>query len=389
MKPDDVRKLLGGYATDTLTNEERRQLFEAALKDQNLFDTLAEEETLRELLADDTARRELLAAVRPAEAARQRPNWIFGHPFRAAAACVGVVVIAVAIARWQQPGQKFQVAEVRPPAALAGPAASEPPRALAAEPSPRARRVNTGEDQPKNEAMQAKPAERKPVEAKRADKAASADTLAQAPAVQPPTPQAAPPPPAPPAPAVAEFRAQQQPTQQAGTAGGGLQQPVQDRAQQQPARERAQQQPVRENVQIAAETTGSKAPSRRASIAMSPIMQLRDQQAGPERARLTRRLADGTETEIPAWAAIARTDLVRLYLTAPVTGQVEVSVRDGTGASRQIYLGAVSPGQAIDIPVDGPPGTRVITVSIAQEGPAQALASQTARRSFEIPFTVR
>jgi hypothetical protein len=122
---------------------------------------------------------------------------------------------------------------------------------------------------------------------------------------------------------------------------------------------------------------------------MSPIMQLRDQQAGTERARLTRRLADGTETEIPAWAAIARTDLVRLYLTAPVTGQVEVSVRDGAGASRQIYAGAVSAGQAIDIPVDGPPGTRVVTVSIAQERPVQALASQAVRRSFEIPFTVR
>ena len=54
--------VLGGYATGTLTSEERRQLFEAALQDQNLFDTLAEEETLRDLLSDSGLRRELLAA---------------------------------------------------------------------------------------------------------------------------------------------------------------------------------------------------------------------------------------------------------------------------------------------------------------------------------------
>ena len=31
MSRDDIRKLLGGYATDTLSEEERRTLFEAAL----------------------------------------------------------------------------------------------------------------------------------------------------------------------------------------------------------------------------------------------------------------------------------------------------------------------------------------------------------------------
>ncbi len=44
--PKSWEQILGGYATDTLTEEEKRQLFEAALHDQTLFDTLADEEAL-------------------------------------------------------------------------------------------------------------------------------------------------------------------------------------------------------------------------------------------------------------------------------------------------------------------------------------------------------
>ena len=52
MKRDDIDKLLGGYATGTLTAEEREALFAAALEDQQLFEALAGEEPLRELLQD-------------------------------------------------------------------------------------------------------------------------------------------------------------------------------------------------------------------------------------------------------------------------------------------------------------------------------------------------
>ncbi len=64
MNRDDIRKLLGGYATGTLTDEERKELFAAALEDQELFNALADEEALRELLADSAYRRELAAALR-------------------------------------------------------------------------------------------------------------------------------------------------------------------------------------------------------------------------------------------------------------------------------------------------------------------------------------
>src|SRR5664279_121709 len=62
MSPEDIKKLLGGYATGTLTTEEQQALFAAALEDQELFDALAREQSLRDLLRDPAARAELLSA---------------------------------------------------------------------------------------------------------------------------------------------------------------------------------------------------------------------------------------------------------------------------------------------------------------------------------------
>lgn len=59
----DARKLLGGYATGTLTEEERQALFAAALEDQELFNALAEEETLRQYLGDPQFRNDLQEAI--------------------------------------------------------------------------------------------------------------------------------------------------------------------------------------------------------------------------------------------------------------------------------------------------------------------------------------
>ncbi len=53
----DPKRLLGGYATDSLTDAERRELLRAALDDQALFDTLVEEEGVRGSPADAEARR--------------------------------------------------------------------------------------------------------------------------------------------------------------------------------------------------------------------------------------------------------------------------------------------------------------------------------------------
>ena len=65
LPPDEIRKLLGGYATGTLTPAEEAALFAAALEDQELFDALAREQALRDHLRDPAMRAELLAALAP------------------------------------------------------------------------------------------------------------------------------------------------------------------------------------------------------------------------------------------------------------------------------------------------------------------------------------
>jgi hypothetical protein len=63
MSEHDLNKLLGGFSADTLTAEEKQQLYSAALQDQELFNALADEQVLKELLADPVVRRRLLQAL--------------------------------------------------------------------------------------------------------------------------------------------------------------------------------------------------------------------------------------------------------------------------------------------------------------------------------------
>ena len=65
MTNDEARKLLWRYATGSLTEAERKALFEAALEDQELFDELAGEQALKEVLDEPGARQRLLAALEP------------------------------------------------------------------------------------------------------------------------------------------------------------------------------------------------------------------------------------------------------------------------------------------------------------------------------------
>lgn len=60
MSDHDLETLLGGFAADTLTPEEKARVYSAALHDQQLFDALADEQALKELLADPAVRRRLL-----------------------------------------------------------------------------------------------------------------------------------------------------------------------------------------------------------------------------------------------------------------------------------------------------------------------------------------
>src|SRR5271157_4243663 len=99
MSPEDIKKLLGGYATGTLTAEEQQALFAAALEDQELFDALAREQSLRDLLRDPAARAELLSALDAPASRFGFWQWL-RRPVVAGLATACVVAIAV-IAVWQ------------------------------------------------------------------------------------------------------------------------------------------------------------------------------------------------------------------------------------------------------------------------------------------------
>jgi hypothetical protein len=95
---DDPKRLVGGYATESLTEGERRDLLRAALQDQGLFDTLVEEEGLRELLADPAARERVLAGLdRPGPWERWRAFFVRPATLADLLAATAALVLALAV----------------------------------------------------------------------------------------------------------------------------------------------------------------------------------------------------------------------------------------------------------------------------------------------------
>lgn len=95
----DPRLLVGGYAPDVLDEEERRELFEAALVDQELFDELATDEELREVLDDPDCRARLVASLE----ARRRPLPFLRRPAVVGAALALAATLS-AVALWVRTG---------------------------------------------------------------------------------------------------------------------------------------------------------------------------------------------------------------------------------------------------------------------------------------------
>lgn len=98
----DLDKLLGAFATYTLTEEERKRLFTAALADQQLFNVLADEQALKELLADPEVRRRLLQSLRQSKPATSGVtaswfNWAARPATLAVAGGLAAAVLAVVL----------------------------------------------------------------------------------------------------------------------------------------------------------------------------------------------------------------------------------------------------------------------------------------------------
>jgi hypothetical protein len=111
MNREEVRKLLGGYATGTLTQAEQEALFAAALEDQELFDALAAEQPVRDLLRDPAVKAGLLAALDDGPA--KQPWWRW-RPLIAGVAVAGIAAVAVVAWKASQPKPApIVVAELR------------------------------------------------------------------------------------------------------------------------------------------------------------------------------------------------------------------------------------------------------------------------------------
>jgi len=134
MNPEDVRKLIGGYATGSLSEAERKLLFDAALDDQELFDELAGEQVLKEILEEPGARQRLLSALGTLGAERksvQAPWWSRPWPWMGAAVTVAVAIIIVVAQRTPLPQPTQEIAQVLKSAepVAAPPPPSPPPAA--------------------------------------------------------------------------------------------------------------------------------------------------------------------------------------------------------------------------------------------------------------------
>jgi hypothetical protein len=131
MTPDEIRKLMGSYATGGLTDEERDRLFAAALKDQSLFDALAEEEALRDLIAQPGVRAELLQELAP------KRSLLGSWWFAAGAFAVVLIVLGVGIEFLRRPAERLEIA-VNVPEAKVPETSTQDKIATAKQPLPRA-----------------------------------------------------------------------------------------------------------------------------------------------------------------------------------------------------------------------------------------------------------
>lgn len=125
MTPEDARKLVGGYATGNLADEERKALFAAALSSQELFDELVKEQALKELLDDPHARQRLLDQLRPAPQRNAAWRWAAAGSLALATVMIAVVMMRMPPTRNAAPVQ--MAARMPAPAALPLAPSVEPP----------------------------------------------------------------------------------------------------------------------------------------------------------------------------------------------------------------------------------------------------------------------
>ena len=214
MEREEFDRLLAGYATNQLSQEETARLMEAAMADQALFNALADEDALRDTLADRQIKAELLQSLAPKEKASfwgflAKPQiWAL-----AGTAAVAALAFVFLIKPQTEPPKQSQIAQAPVTKPEAPPSLVQPAPAEAA-PAPKvmerrapAPQVVSKEVAPLREETAVL---KKEVDALKDTRQEEAKTAPMAPAAPPPPP-AAPEKAAPPAPRAApSFRAADQ-----------------------------------------------------------------------------------------------------------------------------------------------------------------------------------
>ncbi len=300
MTPAQVEKLIGGYATGTLTGEERRALFAAALDNQELFDALADEEALRELLADPAYRQRLIRLL-----AREKPG------------------LAGRLAGWLR----------RPvPLALAGglAAAGLTVVVLLREPATTPPAVQVAAQRPAEQSLPAPPSQPLPAPASQPPAAAAEDKPAPAAKAKlvkepPPTPDVTVPA------ALAEKPAEKKEADELRKAVAPAT----------PVAPAAEQAALR---QEAAEVADVPRRTSRLASASAPV--------APFRHYLERLGEDGTYTQMATGTQLRAGDAVRLVVEAAESGHLSVVLRN-RGGERPLFATVLAPGSRHTIPADG------------------------------------
>ena len=149
MSREEIQKLLGGYATGTLSDAEQRTLFEAALEDQELFDALAKEQALRDVLQDPFTRGQLLEALGPAREPLAVRAWLWLRQPAALATAGGLatlLIVAGLALRQAKPPAHREVLVAQAPKPPAPDIISAPARVF--EPPPSRKQKKTGSPGP-------------------------------------------------------------------------------------------------------------------------------------------------------------------------------------------------------------------------------------------------
>lgn len=140
MTRDEAMKLLGRYAANSLTEDERKALFAAALDDQELFDALEHEQALKEVFDDRAARAEIRQALEP-PLPPASPWWARPWAWGGAGAAVAALALLAIWLGTVHPKPPLEIAQTAKPLEQpAGPAAN-PQSAELKPPAPAKARV--------------------------------------------------------------------------------------------------------------------------------------------------------------------------------------------------------------------------------------------------------